>query len=123
KGCLAALVTGFALGLFRLIVDTPVTLKLPGFEFGYPVGSLFWIVNNTYFQYYSLFIFVISVIVMIAVSYMTEKPSEAQLKDLTFGTLSEDHRVESRSSWNKWDVINSTLVLLLILAAYLTFTG
>lgn len=123
KGCLAALLTGFALGLFRLIVDTPVTLKLPGFEGGYPEGSLFWIVNNTYFQYYSLFIFLISVIVMIAVSYMTEKPSEEQLKDLTFATLSDDHRSESRSSWNKWDVINSTLVLVLILAAYLTFTG
>lgn len=123
KGCLAALVAGFALGLLRLIVDTPVTLKLPGFELGYPEGSLFWIINNTYFQYYSLFIFLISVIVMIAVSYLTEKPTEEQLKDLTFSTLSADHRRESRASWNKWDVINSTLVLLLILAAYLTFTG
>ncbi|MEX1139569.1 MAG: sodium:solute symporter [Bacteroidota bacterium] len=123
KGCLSALIVGFILGLFRLLVDTPVALQLSGFEHGYTEGSLFWIVNNTYFQYYSLFIFVVSVVVMIAVSYATEAPPVEKLRDLTFGTLSEDHRTESRSSWNKWDVINSTLVLVLILAAYLYFTG
>jgi len=123
KGCLSALIVGFLLGAFRLAVDTPVTLKLAGFENGYTEGSLFWIVNNTYFQYYSLFIFLVSVLVMIVVSYMTEAPSEVQIRDLTYATMSEDHKAETRSSWNKWDVINSCMVLFLILAAYLYFTG
>lgn len=123
KGCLSALVVGFILGLFRLIVDTPVTLKLAGFESGYSEGSLFWVVNNIYFQYYSLLIFLVSVAVMIIVSYMTEKPSEVQITDLTFATMSEDHRIETRGSWTRWDVISSCVVLLLILMAYLYFTG
>jgi SSS family solute:Na+ symporter len=38
-GCLAALVIGFALGAFRLIVDTPVMLRMSGFEAGYTSGS------------------------------------------------------------------------------------
>ena len=38
KGCLAALLVGFALGAFRLVVDTPVSLRLAGFEGGYPEG-------------------------------------------------------------------------------------
>ncbi|MCI0708172.1 MAG: sodium:solute symporter [Ignavibacteriae bacterium] len=123
KGCLSALLVGFLLGVFRLIVDTPIALGLSGFENGYTEGSLFWIVNNIYFQYYSLFIFLVSVAVMIIVSYMTEKPSDEHLRNLTFATMTEEHRTESRGSWNKWDVINSTVVLLLILAAYLYFTG
>jgi SSS family solute:Na+ symporter len=123
KGCLSALVIGFILGIFRLIVDTPVALKLAGFEHGYAEGSFFWIVNNTYFQYYSLFIFLVSLLVMVIVSYMTEAPSEEKIRDLTYATMSEDHKTESRSSWGKWDVINSSVVLLLILAAYLYFTG
>jgi len=123
KGCLSALLVGFVLGVFRLIVDTPVALKLSGFENGYPEGSLFWVVNNIYFQYYSLLIFLVSVAVMIVVSYMTEKPPEQQITDLTYQTMSEDHRKETRSSWNKWDVISSGVVLLLILMAYLYFTG
>ncbi len=61
KGCLSALVTGFLMGAFRLAVDTPVTLKMAGFEGGYEAGSFLWIVNNIYFQYYSLLIFVVSV--------------------------------------------------------------
>src|SRR2546427_2894938 len=58
KGCLAALIVGFVLGVFRLAVDTPVSLHLRGFADGYAPGSFLWIVNNLYFQYYSLFIFV-----------------------------------------------------------------
>jgi solute:Na+ symporter, SSS family len=60
EGCLAALVIGFFLGCVRLAVDTPVSLKLAGFEQGYPPGSFLWIVNNTYFRYYSVFIFLVS---------------------------------------------------------------
>ena len=55
-GCLAALVVGFALGVFRLAVDTPVSLGLFGMGDGYTEGSFLWIVNNVYFQYYSLLI-------------------------------------------------------------------
>ena len=123
KGCLSALTVGFALGVFRLIVDTPVSLKLEGFENGYAPGSLFWIVNNTYFQYYSLFIFLVSVIVMIVVSYMSGKPSEDQIRNLTFATVTTEHRQESYASWNIWDVVNSGVVLTLILMAYVYFTG
>ncbi len=123
QGCLAALVVGFLLGVFRLIVDTPVALKLPGFEHGYTEGSFLWVINNIYFQYYSLFIFLSSVMVMMVVSYATQRPSDEQLQNLTFFTMTEDHKKESRESWNAWDVITSAIVLLLILAAYLYFTG
>ncbi len=117
KGCLAALLVGFVLGVFRLAVDTPVSLHLPGFADGYTPGSFLWIVNNLYFQYYSLFIFIVSVIVMVVVSYAT------QLVGLTYGTVTVEDRASSRASWSAREVIASALVLLLILAAYLYFRG
>jgi SSS family solute:Na+ symporter len=123
KGCLAALLVGFALGVFRLAVDTPVTLGLAGFEKGYDVGSFFWIVNNMYFQYFSLLIFVICVGVMFIVSRMDAPPSETQINGLTFATTSPADRAKSRASWNRWDVFASCGVLALILAAYLYFRG
>ena len=123
KGCLAALIVGFALGVFRLAVDTPVTLKLTGFEDGYTEGSLFWIVNNIYFQYYSLLIFLVCVFVMIGVSYATEAPSLEKISGLTYGTITDEHRRESRSSWTWGDVAASVAVVLAILAAYLFFNG
>ncbi len=123
KGCLAALVVGFALGVFRLAVDTPVTLKLAGFENGYTQGSLLWIVNNIYFQYYSLLIFLVCVAVMIAVSFATAAPDEERIAGLTYGTVSQEQRRATRSSWSWVDVAASAAVLVAILAAYLYFRG
>jgi SSS family solute:Na+ symporter len=119
KGALATLLVGFAMGLFRLAIDTPV--KLGGVV--YDEGSFTWIVNNIFFQYYSLLITLVCVAVMLGVSYATEAPSEAQIAGLTFGSTSREDRARSRESWNHLDVILSAVVLLLILTIYLTFTG
>jgi SSS family solute:Na+ symporter len=100
-----------------------VSLGLAGFGQGYPTGSFLWIVNNLYFQYYSLFIFVVSCAVMVGVSYLTPAPAVERLQNLTFTTVTADGRQQSRASWNRWDVVNSGVVLLLILLAYLYFTG
>jgi len=104
-------------------VDTPVSLGLAGFEQGYPEGSFLWIVNNIYFQYYSALIFVVSVVVLVGVSYATEPPAESRIAGLTYATVSDEERRTSRSSWGRIDVVNSAIVLLLILAAYLYFNG
>jgi SSS family solute:Na+ symporter len=123
KGCLAALIVGFVLGIFRLLVDTPVTLGLKGYEQGYPQGSFLWIINNIYFQYFSILILIICIIVMVGVSYMTEEPDEEKIKGLTFATTTEEQRRATRESWNKWDVIASLVVIIIIIAAYLYFRG
>jgi solute:Na+ symporter, SSS family len=123
QGCLSALVLGFVLAMFRLAVDTPVSLGLAGFQNGYPAGSFLWVVNNIYFQYYSLLIFLICAATMVVVSYATPPPSEARIAGLTYATVTPAQERETRRSWNRWDVVNSGVVLALILAAYLYFTG
>lgn len=120
KGCLAALLVGFMMGIFRLAVDTPIKL-IEGFA--YAEGSFLWIVNNIFFQYYSLIIFIVCVAVMIAVSYASEEPSYEKISGLTYGTMTDDDRSSSRASWSAGDVFSSVMVLVLILAAYFYFTG
>ncbi|MCI0335286.1 MAG: sodium:solute symporter [Planctomycetes bacterium] len=122
-GCFAALVIGFALGLWRLAIDTPIALAWEGYAKGYAPGSFNFIVNNMYFQYFSLLIFLISSAVMVGVSYATRAPSKAKLSGLTYGTLTDEQRRESRASWSAVDVIATALVLVAILAAYLYFRG
>jgi SSS family solute:Na+ symporter len=118
-GCLATLITGFIMGLFRLIVDTPV--KLGGAA--YTEGSFLWIVNNIFFQYYSLLITIVCILVFIIVSYATRQPDYAKIKGLTFSTLSAEDRAENRASWNWKDVVLSVLLIALIIAIYTYFTG
>ncbi|MBP1769655.1 MAG: Na+/glucose cotransporter, partial [Candidatus Aminicenantes bacterium] len=142
KGCLAALGTGFALGLFRLAVDTPVKLA-SGFSyaegsflwivnhipvklasgFSYAEGSFLWIVNHIFFQYYSLVIFIVSALVMIVVSYLTAQPDYAKISGLTYGTVTAEQKRETRASWQARDIVASAIVLALIIGAYLYFTG
>ncbi len=123
KGCLATLAVGFALGMFRLFVDTPVALKLAGYENGYAPGSFLWLVNNIYFQYYSLFIFLVSAAVMIGVSYATEAPPLEKLKGITYATITDEDRRRTRSSWDWRDVAASCAVICVIIAAYVYFNG
>jgi solute:Na+ symporter, SSS family len=123
RGCLSALVVGFMLGVFRLAVDTPVQLGLPGFEHGYAQGSFLWVVNNIYFQYYSVLICLVCAAVMLAVSYATAAPSLEQIKGLTYGTVTDEQRRQSRTSWSWWDVFTSAMVLAGIATAYLYFVG
>jgi len=120
KGALWALIVGFVLGLARLAVDTPVKLLD---NFSYTEGSLLWIINNTFFQYYSIVILLVSAAVMVGVSLMTAKPDESKIVGLTYATVTSEHRAETRASWNRWDIIASVSVLVAILAAYLYFTG
>ena len=120
KGCLAALGVGFAMGIFRLAIDTPIALYE---DFSYTEGSFFWIVNSIFFQYYSLIILIVCAITMVSVSYATEAPAYEKIKGLTFATLSPEDRAENRASYTKADVIWSGVVFLLIIAAYLYFSG
>jgi SSS family solute:Na+ symporter len=122
-GALAALIIGFAMGLFRLAVDTPVKLGLAGLESGYTEGSFLWIVNNTFFQYYSLLIFLVCIAVMVAVSHMTAPPSYERIAGLTRGTLTAEHIEASRRSWGAPDIVATLVVLAAILTAYIYFSG
>ena len=123
KGCLYSMIVGFLVGGFRMAVDTPVTMKLPGFEDGYAHGSFLWVINNINFQYFSVLITVISAVVMVAVSLATEAPEYGRLKGLTFATATDADKALTRESWQKRDVVASCAILACILGAYLYFTG
>ncbi len=123
QGCLWAMIVGFALGLFRMLVDTPVTLGVSGFEHGYPPGTFLWIVNNIYFQYFSVLITLVSVIVMIVVSHLTAEPDYERMRGLTFGSETDEQRRQTRASWSWREVLASAVVLSCIVGAYLYFRG
>jgi len=122
-GCLWAMVVGFVIGIFRMLVDTPVTMKLAGFEQGYHPGSFLWVINNINFQYFSVLITVVSAVVMVAVSYATRAPDYGRIKSLTFATESDDDRSNTRASWDKREVLASAFILACILGAYIYFSG
>ena len=123
QGALWAMIVGFALGIFRMLVDTPVTLGLGGLQNGYAPGSFLWIINNIYFQYFSVLITIVSALVMVAVSHMTREPDYQRIRSLAFETVTAEDRAKTRASWAWREVAGSALVLVCILGAYLYFRG
>jgi SSS family solute:Na+ symporter len=121
-GALWAMIVGFALGIFRMIVDTPVALGVGGFT-GYQPGSFLWIVNNIYFQYFSVLITIVSAIVMVAVSFATAPPDMQKIQSLTFATSTDADRRKTRAGWGWKEVAASGVVLVCILGGYLYFRG
>ncbi len=121
QGCLWAMIVGFIVGVFRMLVDTPVTISKGTFH--YAEGSFLWIVNNINFQYFSILITLISAVVMVVVSYMTAEPEAAQIKGLTFATATAEDKAKTRASWSWREVAASCVVMAFIIGAYLYFRG
>ncbi|MFC1569565.1 sodium:solute symporter [bacterium] len=112
KGALSALVSGFILGMIKLTLET-VAKGADGFW-----GS----VADFNFLYFAPLLFAFSVVLMIVVSLLTKAPSEEQLQGLTFASLTDKDKKESRASWNKWDVIHTIIILSIIVVVMIYFS-
>ena len=132
QGAFWAMMVGFAVGLFRMFVDTPVALHMFGYEdaaqtipkmYDPTTHHFLWIINNINFQYFSILITLISAVVMIVVSSMTAAPNYDAIKNLSFGTKTAESHSDTAKSWGAKEVAASAFVLVAILGAYLYFRG
>jgi SSS family solute:Na+ symporter len=59
---------------------------------------------------------------MVIISLLTEKPSVEQLNGLTYATTVAEDKAKSRASWNRFDVILSIVVVVVIVLAFIYFS-
>jgi SSS family solute:Na+ symporter len=59
---------------------------------------------------------------MVVVSLLTPKPSEEQIKGLTFATTVAEDRAASRASWNSMDVVLSLIIVVIIVSVFIYFS-
>jgi solute:Na+ symporter, SSS family len=137
-GCMLGLIGGFALGMTRLLADVLLDRKVKAmqqmpehaqkayYEIARSVaehGTLFDKYASINFAKMGVFFFIFAVILIVIGSLLTPRPSEEKLVGLTYGTITASQRAETRASWNKWDVIATAGVLVMILATYAFFIG
>jgi solute:Na+ symporter, SSS family len=124
RGCFWAIVVGSVIGLIRMFIDTPVTFtsaKPLAEQFHYTEGSFLWIINKIQFQYFSILITIISGIVMVVVSYMSEPPDYEKIDGLAYGTRTQ--KATYGRTWSAIDLVGTAIVLAAITGAYLYFRG
>jgi solute:Na+ symporter, SSS family len=118
-GAVSGMAAGFILGMAKMAFQIlggieSTAAAVPGFLIA------FGAIN---FLYFCILLFVFSIVIMVAVSMMTAPPPKEKTDNLTWGTLSGDIRAEIRQSWNKWDILNTLAILLIIFGVYIYFTG
>jgi SSS family solute:Na+ symporter len=111
---MAGLVGGFVLGMAKLAAEVCKS-SLEG-------TFLKWFVDIN-FLYFCLLLFAVSVVIIVAASLMTAKPSGVRIRSLTYATATVEDKALTRAGWNKWDVINSCIVLGIIIIVYSYFNG
>ena len=114
QGAFTAMISGFIIGIAKLICQI--------FKDEFNPDSLVYQFGTWNFLYFCIYLFLFSVAVMVFVSFITPKPTEEQLRGLTFSTTVAKDRTESRASWNAKDVILSLIVLIIIISIFVYFS-
>ncbi len=102
------LIIGFVIGMFRLLL---MILKPASFQ---------WFLDINWLNF-SIFLFFFTMALMIIISLFTKKPGEENLQGLTYFSQTPDQRLETRTSWTKWDILNSVIIVGLCVAFYIYF--
>lgn len=117
KGGMWGLLAGMIIGLTRLgakVYYSTVGATAGDSLFKYLFYDLNWL-------FFCGWMFLFCLLVVIVVSYCTEAPSQEKIKGLVFGTSSPEQRAETRTSWNKWDIIHTCIILAITIAFYWYF--
>jgi solute:Na+ symporter, SSS family len=121
------LLIGFLIGMFRLglmIFDPgthfdPVTQKLitdPALRYG-----IFEFVLKYNWLNFCVFLFLLTMAIMVVISLFTPKAGAEQLQGLTYFSQTPEQIAETRASWSKTDVLTSLVVVAVCVVFYIYF--
>jgi solute:Na+ symporter, SSS family len=114
QGAFSAMVIGFIIGL--------VKLSLQLFKDDLPAGGLLYNFATINFLYFCIYLFLLSIAIMVIVSLLTPKPSEEQINGLTFATTVAEDKAASRASWNTMDVVLSLIIVVIVVSIFIYFS-
>jgi len=110
----AGLTAGFILGMTRLgmnIFSSSIS----------PDSFMFKLILSHNWLHYSIYLFFICVLVIVIVSFLTKPADQTKIAGLTFGSATPEQKAETRASWNKWDVINTIIIISAVIMFYIYF--
>lgn len=116
RGALWGLGLGFVLGMAKLTVQA-----MAGSDWFAP-GSALHAFGSYNFLYYSGWLFLVSIVVVVVASLTAPAPTAEQIAGLTYRSTTPEQRAENRASWGWPDVAGTLGVLALVLGVYVYFS-
>ncbi|TSA35435.1 MAG: Na+/glucose cotransporter [Porphyromonadaceae bacterium] len=113
-GGLWGMIVGFTLGMTRLglkIFSTSIN----------PDGFLFKTFLAPNWLHYCIYLFFICIATIVLVSLFTKRVSEERLVGLTYFSSTPEQRAITKASYDKWDIINSVIILSVVIGFYIYF--
>lgn len=110
----SGLLTGFVLGMSRLVAKV-FSGSLD------PNGFIYNVLLAPNWLHFSIYLFLICIVVIVAVSLVTKPLPVAQTNGLTIGTASVEEKAETRASWDGWDVFNTLVIIAITVGFYIYF--
>jgi solute:Na+ symporter, SSS family len=84
-------------------------------------GGFFYKIAAVNIYHYTVMLFFFCLVLMVVISFTTKAPTFEQLKFTYRGAGTDEQKKLTRESWNKWDIINTIIILGVIVAFYIYF--
>jgi SSS family solute:Na+ symporter len=120
KAAITTLLAGLVLLILRLGSEIYYQPELASGETVSGIAFMFAKIN---FAHMAIFMFIFSLILCVSVSLATTEPDYDKIKGLSFGTLTPEHKQESKHSYDKIDVVLSVLLVVIVICILVYFRG
>jgi SSS family solute:Na+ symporter len=115
KSGLVGIITGFVIGMARLIFQALHEVKHVEWpSFIQTLVDINWL-------YFSFLLFVFTCAVIFIVSMFTPKAPEAQIAGLTYSSVTKEMTAEDRESFGFWEIFHTVVIVGIILGIYIYF--
>ncbi|MCB0450983.1 MAG: sodium:solute symporter, partial [Confluentibacter sp.] len=115
QGAYITLIVGFIVAAFRIVLElVKGSLNVNGVLF--KLGDMNFLTFGAWF-------FLFCIALTIVVSLLSKAPQEEKVLNLTFGTISEEEKINNKNSYNWVDIAVSILVVIIVIGVMLFFNG
>lgn len=115
QGAFVTLIVGFLVGALRLILELNIdSLDSDGF---------FFKMADMNFLTFGAWFFLFCVILTILVSFASKAPDAEKVKNLTFGTVTDEEKLKNKNSYDTIDIIVSVIIVAIVIGIMIFFNG
>lgn len=125
KGAIATLFTGLFVAALRIAAELYYAPEIAQYKATgeHVISGLFYRFASINFANMAIFMCLLSCVVCIVTSLVTQAPDYARIQGLAFGTLSKEEKILSKDSFTWIDIALSVILVLIVITILTYFTG
>lgn len=120
QAAITTLLAGLALLILRL--GSEIYFQ-PEISSGIIIENYMFIFATINFSHMAILMFIFSVLLCVSITLLTSEPDYKKIVGLSFGTLTDEQRIENKNSYDAIDIVLSVILVVLIIGVLSYFTG